>query len=231
MSSVLGVIPARGGSKGVPRKNLALIGGRPLISWSIETGKELVSSGALSRCVVSTDDAEIAEVARGLGADVPFIRPPEIAGDSSKASEYLRHALDFLDPTGRIYSYALILQPTSPQRDAMRIGHAISQFCQSGFESMISCYEDAYVNPAVMYELLDDTVTLRGLTDLHGAELRRQDHRPVLIRTGVLYLVSVDYFRSTGRIISGSPALYRVSRREAVNVDTPEDLELLKALL
>ncbi len=108
---------------------------------------------------------------------------------------------------------------------------AISWFCQSGFESMISCYEDAYVNPAVMYDLTDDGVTLQGLAESHGSQLRRQDHSPIFIRTGVLYLVSINYFRTTGRIISDSPALYRVSRREAIDLDTPEDLELLRALL
>src|SRR5947209_7666123 len=94
---ILGIIPARGGSKGIPRKNIVDVCGRPLIAWSIATGEALRAAGVLARCVVSTDDDEIAAIGRSHGADVPFLRPGAAATDSATALAYVTHALDALE--------------------------------------------------------------------------------------------------------------------------------------
>ena len=97
------LIAARGGSKGIPRKNLSDVCGKPLIARTIETGIELIDLGVLSRCIVSTDDTEIAEISKALGAEVPFMRPASAATDTAKAADYVAHALDTLEQNNGVY--------------------------------------------------------------------------------------------------------------------------------
>ena len=113
--NVVGIIPARGGSKGVPKKNIREIGGFPMIAYSIIAAKFVENMG---RCIISTDSNEIAEVAKSFGGDVPFLRPSELATDSSTDIEYIRHAMEwFNDNEGYIPEYWVILRPTTPLRE------------------------------------------------------------------------------------------------------------------
>src|SRR5690349_8046730 len=122
MSDVLAVIPARGGSKSIPRKNLAALAGKPLIVWTIEAAS---ASQCLTRVVVSTDDPEITAVAAAAGAEVPFVRPAELAQDETPAIEPILHAVDWLDQhEGYRPDFVMILQPTSPLRQAEDIDAA-----------------------------------------------------------------------------------------------------------
>lgn len=227
---ILGIVPARGGSKGIPRKNLADVCGRPLIAWSIATGNELVSVGALSRCIVSTDDQEIAAVARLHGADVPFMRPAEAATDTAKALAYVLHALDALEPVDGAYDAVMLLQPTSPRRDTAAISAAVEHFAEGTSDSLISCYQEDYINDLVMYVDQGDGYLLPKNPN-HNKGVRRQEHGAVMVRNGALYITRVPYLRKTGQLVCDHPMLLSMRKLDSIDVDTPDDLELLRAVL
>ena len=117
--SVLAVIPARGGSKGLPRKNIKDLAGKPLIAWSIDAAKK---SKYIDRCIVSTDDKSVAETSKQHGSIVPFMRPPELATDDANSNDVILHALEML---GDPYDIVMLLQPTSPLRKSEDIDHAL----------------------------------------------------------------------------------------------------------
>ncbi len=227
---ILGIVPARGGSKGIPRKNLADVCGRPLIAWSIDTGRQLLAAGALTRLVVSTDDEEIATVARQYGADVPFIRPAVAATDTAKALAYVVHALDVLEPVDGAYDAVMILQPTSPRRDVAAICEVVARFAVGDADSLIACYQEDYINDLVMYEDEGDG-RLKPRNPNHNKGVRRQEHGPTMVRNGALYVTRSKYLRATGQLVCDHPMLLRMSKIDSIDVDTPDDLELLRAVL
>lgn len=227
---ILGIVPARGGSKGIPRKNLADVCGRPLIAWSIEAGKQLLANGVLARCIVSTDDEEIAAVARAYGADVPFLRPAAAATDTAKALAYVLHALDTLEPRDGDYDAVMILQPTSPRRDPAAIAEAVERLATSDADSLISCYQEDYINELVMYED-DGDGRIRPRHPDHNKGVRRQEHGPTMVRNGAVYVTRVPYLRATGQLVCDRPVLLRMEKIDSIDVDTPDDLELLRAVV
>ncbi len=227
---ILGIVPARGGSKGIPRKNLADVCGQPLIAYSIETGRQLLTNGTLARCIVSTDDHEIAACAMALGADVPFMRPSAAATDTAKALAYVLHALDALEPQDGVYDAVMLLQPTSPMRDTGAIAAAVGRFETSKSDSLISCYREEYINDLVMYDPQADG-TLIPRNPLHNKGVRRQEHGPAMVRNGALYVTRTSYIKETGSMVCDRPILLEMSKLESVDVDAPEDLILLRALM
>jgi CMP-N-acetylneuraminic acid synthetase len=229
-NEILAIVPARGGSKGIPKKNLVDVCGKPLIAWSIALGNELVASRVVKRSIISTDDEEIAAAARRHGGDVPFLRPKEIAGDTSKTIDAVLHALDVLDPKARLYDAVLLLQPTSPLRNAADIAAAISRFADAGAESLISCYEEDYVNEQVMYRERDDEHLVPTSPD-HNTGAPRQDHGPTWVRNGAVYLTRSSYLREHGRFICDHPLLMKMRKSDSINVNSRDDLVLLKARL
>ena len=134
-TTVLGLIPARGGSKGIVRKNVRLLGGKPLIAYTIEAAR---ASDRLSRIVVSTDDVEIAEAGRKLGADVPFVRPAELALDSTPMIEVVLHCMEWLRAQGERYEAVCLLQPTSPLRSRETIDRCISELWEQDADCVVS---------------------------------------------------------------------------------------------
>jgi len=228
---VLALIPARGGSKGIPRKNIVDVCGKPLIAWSIEIANRLVEMGVVSRSIVTTDDTEIADVARNWGAEVPFLRPAELATDTAKSIGYVLHALDWFAAQGEDFDAVLLLQPTSPQRNATVIASAIKHFLkQDEARSLISCYQEDYINDLVMYED-DGTGYLIPKNPSHNKGVRRQDHGQIMVRNGALYITLVSYLRVTGQMVCDRPMLLEMNKHDSVDVDTMDDLILLRALM
>lgn len=227
---VLGIIPARGGSKGIPRKNLADLCGRPLIAWSIATGNDLLIAGALTRCIVSTDDEEIAAVARSYGGDVPFLRPGEAATDTAKALTYVAHALGALESRDGAYDAVMLLQPTSPCRHVGTIVSAVARFRAGNSDSLISCYQEDYINDLVMY-IDQGNGVLEPKSPNHNKGVRRQEHGPVMVRNGAVYITRVPYLRSSGQLVCSRPMLLLMSKIDSIDVDTPDDLELLRKVV
>jgi CMP-N-acetylneuraminic acid synthetase len=228
--SILSIVPARGGSKGIPRKNLVDLCGKPLIVWSIETGNALVECGIVKRSIVSTDDAEIAQVAGQYGGDVPFLRPPALATDTAKAIDYVLHALDELEAAGENFDAVMLLQPTTPVRSVGDICAAVDRFASSEADSLISCYQEDYIHDMVMY-FEDGGSYLRPKHPDHNKGVRRQEYGPSMVRNGAVYLTRAGYLRRTGQLICDRPALMRMSKADSIDLNTPDDLKILRAVL
>ena len=222
-SNVVGIIPARGGSKGVPKKNIKEIGGFPMIAYSVVAAK-LVEN--MDRCIVSTDSEEIADVAKSFGGDVPFLRPTELATDSSTDIEYIRHAIEwFNDNEGYIPEYWVLLRPTTPLREPEVIENAIRKMIGSpGATSLISIHEFAET-PGKMFGMQGEF--LHGLCPMDPRPeyfaLPRQEFAPAYFGNGY-----VDIVRSSTILDRDSCFGDRMLGFEAPDtgeIDVPEDFK------
>jgi CMP-N,N'-diacetyllegionaminic acid synthase len=219
---IVGLIPARGGSKSIPRKNLAVVAGRPLLAY---TARAALGARCLDRVVLSTDDDEIAEAARALGLDVPFLRPAALAADDTAMIAVMRHALDFLTESGTTATVLVLLQPTSPLRTARHIAEAVELLLDSGAETVVSVVEVPHnFGPAsVVIQHPDGRLTpfLPG-----PAILRRQDKPRVFARNGPAILAVRGAALRRGALY-GEPTLgYRMSAADSLDIDEPDDLWL-----
>jgi CMP-N,N'-diacetyllegionaminic acid synthase len=220
---ILAIIPARGGSKGIPRKNLAKVNDKPLIGWSIETMLDCLADGLISKAIVSTDDPEITAYALKQGAEVPFTRPQEFASDSSKTVDVLRHALLYFEAKNETFDAVLLLQPTSPLRSKSDVADAISLFWEHGRDSLISTFKNEQINELVMYHR-DETFKALPLSKLHNKGVRRQDHQPVYVRNGAIYISTTDLILTKNLVIGEEPTLFEMPRERSINIDCPDDL-------
>jgi CMP-N-acetylneuraminic acid synthetase len=218
-AKILAVITARGGSKGLPRKNVLPLAGKPLIAWTIEAAR---GSRYIDRTVVSTDDEEIADVSRAYGGDVPFMRPSDLANDSSRQSEVLLHALRVLRDSGERYDIILCLQPTTPLRTSAHIDGAIDRFIACGANSLMSLKEQDYP-PWWMFELRDERIKLAFA--LEGSpnvfRMQRQQFSTVYRPNGAIYLTWVEHLLRTGDVIDADDCAYFLMPEEcSISIDT-----------
>lgn len=224
---IFGIIPARGGSKGIPDKNIFLLKGRPLIAYTIEAAK---GSHLLDDFFVSTDSEVIAKVARAEGAQVPFMRSGEIAKDDTPMVLVLQHAIKWYEEKHRLNVTAVVtLQPTAPLRLASDIDGAISLFLRNPeADSLITCYETLDVHPNYMY-----VKEREGMVPLmkERSMLRRQEFESVYVRNGAVYISCRDLIMEKGRIVGDKTLGYIMPRERSVNIDEPFDLELALFLL
>ena len=230
---VLAIIPARSGSKGIPNKNIIDVCGKPLIQYSIESALSLKAKGLIEKVIISTDSDIIAQISLKLSAEVPFLRPKEISGDKSKSIDFIIHAIKYFEEINEFYDAILLLQPTSPLRKIKHLEKSINLLKNNRqLDSLISCYKEEYINDLVMYN--KDKVNIDKLNPLnqnHNKGVRRQDHGDVYVRNGAIYLTKVDYLKETNQIISDSPLLIEMKKSESINVDSIEDLEILKKII
>jgi CMP-N,N'-diacetyllegionaminic acid synthase len=225
---VLALIPARGGSKGIPRKNLAVIGGHPLIAHTIRTAR---ASGRLTRIVVSTDDQDISEVARRYGADVPFLRPPELATDQAKSADVVLHALAAIETQeARQYDVICLLEPTSPLRTIADVSGALDMLTSSDADAVISVYRVEAPHPI-------KTLAIEGnrlapfMPERWKPNLTRQELPPVYAVNGAVYCIRRDAFLASRSFWGSSAAPYVMPQERSVNIDTPLDLTVADVLL
>lgn len=218
---VLAIIPARGGSKGLPRKNIRPLAGKPLIAWSIEAALEV---HGIDECLVSTDDPEIAEVARAHGAQVPFLRPAELAADDTPGSAPILHALQTLDFRGTI----VLLQPTSPLRTAADIRGALDLH-RPGLDPVVSVrqVED---KPNWMFRQ-EPGGRLRKFLESEPLATRRQDLPPLLIPNGAVYVADSVQFVETGSFFTERTLGYEMPRERSIDIDTELDLAMAETIL
>ena len=225
---VLGVIPARGGSKAVPRKNIRPLAGKPLIAYTIEAAR---AAARLARCVVSTDDDEIAAVAQALGGEAPFLRPAELATDRAASLPVMHHALAAVEALagGACFDAVLMLQPTTPFRTAADIDGALELLERSGADSVISVVDVEGHHPARMKYLDGDR-----LVDPPFCEARenqpRQELRPMFIRNGAIYATR----RATllaGSFKGADCRAWVMPLARSVNIDTEHDFRYAEWLL
>jgi CMP-N-acetylneuraminic acid synthetase len=181
---VLAVIPARGGSKGIPDKNLALLCGRPLLAYTADAVK---GSRRITRAIVTTDDARIADCARSLGLDVPFMRPASLAGDDVPMLPVLQHAISEMEQTGFSADTVVLLQPTSPLRRAEHVDAAVDWLDRAGGDSVVSVVEVPHqFNPVSVMRIEDGW--LKPFLDVPPVT-RRQEKPRVFARNGPAVLV------------------------------------------
>ena len=226
---ILTIIPARCGSKGVKDKNVINICNKPLIAYSIESANLLKENNLVDEVIVSTDCNKIADVAKKYGANVPFLRPKEIAKDNSKSIEFMLHAIEFFERQNRFFDAILLLQPTSPIRSFEVLKKAILLFEKENEPSLISVYKEEYINELVMYNINNNR--LIPLNKNHNKGIRRQEHKEIYIRNGAIYLTKVSYLKKEKLIISDNPLFVEMKKSDSINIDTIEDVELLRTKL
>lgn len=224
---VVAVIPARGGSKGVPRKNIRPLGGRPLLAWTVEAAQ---AASGIDRLIVSTDDAEIAEVARDLGVDVPFLRPAHLATDDASGLANAQHALSAMEKLdGVAYDALLLLQPTAPFRTADDIEGALDLLRATGADSVISVVDVGGHHPARMKFLEGDR-----LVDPPFCEERENQNRqelvPMYLRNGAIYLTRAAVLAG-GSFKGVDSRAWIMPPERSVNIDGPDDFELAEWLV
>jgi CMP-N,N'-diacetyllegionaminic acid synthase len=226
---VLGLIPARGGSTGVPRKNIRPLAGRPLIHYSIDAARAAV---VIARVVVTTDDEEIAEVARRAGAEVPFLRPVELASDEAPMLPVVRHAVEELESRGDGFDAIAILQPTSPVRRAGLIDDCVRLLDESRADSVITVLPvpDEY-NPYWVYLDGDEQPFLRLSVGKGEPIARRQELPHAYHRDGSVYLVRREVVIEKNSLYGQRIAGFVSDRGSVVNIDTPEDWTAAEALV
>ena len=220
--SLLAIIAARGGSKGIPRKNIKSLMGKPLIGWSIDAAKQ---ASFVDRLIVSTEDEEIASVARGLGADVPFMRPAELAADETPGIAPVFHAIEQLPD----YDWVLLLQPTSPLRTHADI-EAIWQLCQDRKSPSAVSVTEGVKHPYWMYQS-DAEHRLQPFIEGRPDVTRRQDLPPAYALNGALYLARTEWLLKQGRFIGPDTLGYVMPPERSVDLDTPQDWRWVEFLI
>ncbi|QWG17059.1 acylneuraminate cytidylyltransferase family protein [Bradyrhizobium sediminis] len=218
---VLGLIPARGGSKGIPRKNIKVIAGKPLIAWTIETA---LKSTLLAAVVVSTDDQEIGEAARRYGAKIPFVRPAELAQDDTPGVAPVLHALDALPE----FDAVLLMQPTSPLRTTEDIDECI-RFAEATDAGCVVSVTESGQHPQWMYRL-DAEQRLQPLIAAKHVT-RRQDLPPVYAANGALYFARREWLQRQRTFITTETLGYVMPIERSVDLDSALDWKLAELLL
>ncbi|MCC5853784.1 MAG: acylneuraminate cytidylyltransferase family protein [Alkalimonas sp.] len=215
-------IPARGGSKGIPDKNIREIGGKPLICWSIE---QALASEYINRVIVSTDSEQIAGIARGAGAEVPGLRPPELAQDSSTTEAAMLHAVKHWMKHSSD-EVMVLLQPTSPLRLPDSIDHSIRQFLDEQADSLVSvCESHAFFwksgsPPEALYN--------------YKNRPRRQDIQPDdkwYRENGSIYLTKTDILQKYNNRLGGRISLFHMQEQESWEIDSLTDLHIVSVLI
>ncbi|MFN4164158.1 MAG: cytidylyltransferase domain-containing protein [Ferrovibrio sp.] len=223
----LGLINARGGSKGIPGKNIKPLLGKPLVAYSIEAG--LVAT-RIDRVVVSTDSPEIAAVARQYGAEVPFMRPAELATDKALQIDAIRHAILKIEESGERYDVVVILQPTCPLRLPEDIDGALALMEASEADTVISVMEVHGQHPLTMYTE-DPDGSLRSLMGANGAGVLRQEFSRVLWRNGAIYAIRRDVIINQNVLYGAKVRGYLMPETRSANIDEPVDWVVTEALL
>jgi CMP-N-acetylneuraminic acid synthetase len=223
---VLGVIPARGGSKGIPDKNLALVAGRPLLAYTADAVKQ---SARLTRVIVSTDNEQVAQCARSLGLEVPFMRPASLAADDTPMLPVLLHAIETLKSEGFEAEIVVLLQPTSPLRRGEHIDAAVDWLQRAGGDSVVSVVEVPHqFNPTSVMSIDDG----RLHPFLEGPLItRRQDKPRLYARNGPAVLAVRAAVLSGGSLYGKDSWPLGMSPEESLDVDTPWDLSLVEFAL
>jgi CMP-N,N'-diacetyllegionaminic acid synthase len=223
---ILGVIPARGGSKGILKKNIATLAGKPLIQYTFDAA---LNSRELDLVVLSTDDPEIAEVGRQAGVDVPFLRPSALATDTAATAPVVEHAVAWLqDNRGCRIGAVMVLQPTSPLRKAWHIDGAVAAFREKEPDAVIGVCE---VNEHP-YDLVSfNEGLMRYAVERPAQAIRRQDFPEFYLINGAIYLVRTSVLLEKHTLLPENSIPCVMDRRYSLDVDSEQDLQIAETLL
>jgi N-acylneuraminate cytidylyltransferase len=224
---VLGIVPARAGSKGVPGKNIRLLHGHPLLEYTARAARE---SGALDRVVLTTDSPEIAEVGRRVGFEVPFLRPAALSADDTPMLPVLQHVLSSLAVDGWAPRLVVLLQPTSPLRRPAHIVRAVTMLEESEATSVVSVVElPRHLSPDYVMRI-EDGVLRPFLAD--GLRItRRQDARPAYVRDGTVYAFRPETLERFGDIYGDDCRPLLIPADESLSIDSPADWDAAERML
>lgn len=222
--NIVGIIPARGGSKGIPRKNIRMLAGKPLVAHTIEAG---LTSKYINKVIVSTEDKEIAEVSEKFGAEI-IIRPDELAQDETKTAPVLTHVVQELEKNAYKPDIIVLLQPTCPLRTGKETDEAIEKLINSTNDSVFAGFWVSQTMP-LWKKHHDDKVT--SLYDYHLRPRRQDKHlnEQLFCENGAIYAIKYDAFIAIKDFIGNNPDIYVMSPQ--VDIDTPEDFKKVEEIL
>ena len=220
------LICARGGSKGLPKKNIKLLNGKPLITWSINLAKKI---DRISRIIVSTDNQEIANIAVSSGAEVPFIRPSYLSEDSTDEWKVWQHAVQFMKNNNFTQSNLVSLPPTSPLRTIQDISKCLDEFEKQKFEAIITV-ADSYRNPYFNMVKLEKRNNVNILIESDKNIIRRQDAPKVYDVLTVAYVTSFDYVINKKNMFEGKVGAVKIKKENAIDIDTSYEFEIAEFL-
>lgn len=225
---MLALIPARGGSKGIPGKNIRKLCGEPLITYTIEAA---LKANEIDRVIVTTDSKVIADVARQYGAEVPFMRPSYLAEDDSNAVDVYLHAIEFLEKRDgiRIDKFAVLL-PTAPLRDANEIDNAIQIMKKTMCTTLVSVVK-ADVPASWYYQMNEDMIIKNAGFDSDNAIENRQMNVQYYVPNGAIYLLDYQLLKSTRTYYAEDTIGYVMTRKKSVDIDTEDDFAYAEYLM
>ena len=216
---VIAIIPARGGSKAIPNKNIKLVNQKPLIAYTIEPAKK---SKYIDRLIVSTDSKKIEEASLEYGAEVPFLRPAELATDTAKTIDAIIYTIDQLKMKNENYDYVLTLQPTQPLRTTEQIDESIKMIVDHDWNSLVSISRVS-TNPILIRTLKSDG-SLKKLLNIRS-DVRRQDFDDYYKINGLIYLNRIDQLLTNSTSLNDNAHGYVTDSKYDLDIDTPDDLE------
>ena len=222
--NIISIIPARGGSKGIPRKNIKLLNGKPLISYSIDASN---SCSLIDDTYVSTEDAEISEISKGNNAEV-IERPDELASDDSSSIDVILHVLDYLENRGELPDLFVLLQPTSPLRTSEDIEASINSFLESDCDSLVSVCELDH-RSLLNFSLEDGFLVQNNNEALFNS--RRQDIPTYYSLNGAIYITTPEFIRKNKSFYSDKTIPHVMSKEKSIDIDTSFDFKLAEFLL
>ncbi len=212
------LITARGGSKGLPRKNILPVNGKPLIAWTIEAA---IECQAISEVFVSTDDEEIADISSEYGAKV-IRRPVYLASDTASSIDVIKHSIDWLESNEILNKNMVLLQPTSPLRTSKHLSEALQLFHDKSAKFVISVFEPEHT-PLKSYVQCDDG-SIEGVFSADAPYMRRQDLPQAFQPNGAIYAFSIDEFKRYNHFPRSSTYPYLMSELDSTDIDTEKDL-------
>lgn len=225
---MIAIIPARGGSKGLPGKNIKKLNGKPLIAYTIEAA---IKSEKISEVIVSTDDLSIAEIAIEYGANVPFIRPSDLSSDDASAIDVYLHAIEYLmkEKDEKINKFVVLL-PTAPIRDENHIDEAIISFEREKAYSLISVCE-AEIPPSWYYRLNENTRIFNANFDISKSLLNRQDNNQYYIPNGAIYILDYVGLKKNRTYYSDNTIAYIMDRESSIDIDDLIDFKFAEYIM
>ncbi len=229
MTEILAIIPARGGSKGIPRKNIHLLAGKPLLAYTAEA---VENSQSLSRCILSTEDKEIASIGRELGIEVPFLRPDNLAQDDTAGIDVIQHVVRKLaEDEGYLPDAVMILQPTSPLRTGQHIDAAVELYNESDADSLVSIVETPHqYNPYSVMQM--EGGYLKAFLEYPERDNLRQKKPVFYARNGAaIYIIDRHVLMDQNTLFGKKMIPYQMDKRSSIDIDDALDLKIAECLL
>ena len=226
-NKILGLILARSGSKGIKRKNITKLCGKPLIAWTINSA---LKSKRLTDVILSTDSTTIAKIGKKFGADVPFIRPLKFSKDKTPSVDAIEHAIKWLQKKEKNYEFVVLLEPTSPLRDHNDIDLAINKIIKLKAQSLVSVSKAEALHPAYLYKKTK-AEKIKPFKAYKKKYIRRQDIEPVYFMEGTIYISKVSTLLKKKTFCHKNTLMYEVPKWKSLEIDDSLDLILARAII